>query len=137
MSRYIPEVVRQLVANRANHRCEYCLLPQNVAGFQFEIDHVISLKHGGNSDPNNLAWSCPLCNGNKGSDLGTLLDAYSNPIIRFFNPRTDVWDDHFDIIHGQILSKTPIGEATVKIFDFNRTEDIAIRQKLVAIGQFT
>lgn len=107
-----------------------------MAGFQFEIDHVISLKHSGSSNPDNLAWSCPLCNGNKSSDLGTLLDIYPKQLIRFFNPRTDVWDDHFEVFHGKILSKNSIGEATVKIFDFNWAEDIDIRQKLGAIGQF-
>jgi len=136
MSRYIPESVRLLVAARANHRCEYCLLPQKVAGFSFEIDHVISLKHGGSSATDNLAWSCPLCNGNKGSDLGTLVGSHPKQLVRFFNPRTDVWEEHFEILDGEILSKTPIGEATVRIFDFNRPEDIAIRQKLAAIGFF-
>lgn len=133
MSRYIPESVRQLVAERANHRCEYCLLPQRVAGFQFEIDHIVSLKHRGSSYPDNLAWSCPICNGNKGSDLGTLLEGQ---IVRFFNPRNDAWEEHFEIINGKILSKTPIGEATVRIFDFNRPEDIMVRQKLASVGQY-
>ncbi|MEQ1745551.1 MAG: HNH endonuclease [Saprospiraceae bacterium] len=127
MSRYIPESARQLVAERANYKCEYCLLPQHIAGFPFEIDHITSLKHGGSSSPDNLALSCPICNGNKGSDLGTFVDGQ---LIRFFNPRTDIWVDHFELYHGKILPKTPIGEATVRIFDFNHPEDIALRQKL-------
>ena len=60
MSRYIPESIRQFVAERANYQCEYCLLPQRIAGFQFEIDHIISIKHSGSSSPDNLAFSCPI-----------------------------------------------------------------------------
>ena len=135
MSRYIPEAVRQLVANRANHRCEYCLLPQRVAGFQFEIDHVISLKHGGSSDPENLAWSCPLCNGNKGSDLGTLLDVHSNQLIRFFNPRTDVWNEHFRLEDsGFIVGLTPIGRTTADVLGMNSGSRVQIRLRIAQLG---
>ncbi|MBX2889729.1 MAG: HNH endonuclease [Saprospiraceae bacterium] len=127
MSRYIPESIRQFVAERANYQCAYCLLPQHIAGFQFEIDHIVSIKHRGSSSPDNLAFSCPICNGNKGSDLGTFVE---NQLVRFFNPRKDVWSEHFELSHGKILPKTPTGEATAQIFDFNRPEDIAVRRKL-------
>ncbi|MBL7797779.1 MAG: HNH endonuclease [Saprospiraceae bacterium] len=127
MSRYIPEAIRQMVAERANNTGEYCLLPQHMAGFPFEIDHITSLKHGGGSSLDNLALSCPICNGNKGSDLGTFVEGQ---LVRFFNPRTDNWREHFELFYGKILPKTPIGEATARIFDFNRPEDIAVRQKL-------
>ncbi len=37
---------RQLVALRANFRCEYCRKPDVVANFRFHIDHVIGRQHG-------------------------------------------------------------------------------------------
>lgn len=136
MSRYIPDTLRKQVAQRANFRCEYYRLPQQVSGFSFEIDHITSLKHGGKTRFDNLAYACPICNGNKGSDLGTILAQNSKHLVRFFNPRTDDWFDHFELQNGVILAKSDIGAATIKIFDFNREQDILYRQKLSAIGLY-
>lgn len=47
MNRYIADSVRQLVAQRANYRCEYCGIHKDEAFYPFQIDHIISLKHGG------------------------------------------------------------------------------------------
>ncbi len=108
-------------------------LAQKIAGFSFEIDHIISIKHGGNSDPNNLAYCCPICNGFKGSDVGT----YANgQLVRFYNPRTDDWFAHFSLENGWIIGLYPIGEATVVIFGFNQIEDVIQRQKQASIGMY-
>ena len=133
MSWYIPEGVRRLVAERAGWRCEYCRLPHQVAGFSFEIDHIISIKHGGSTHPDNLAYSCPICNGYKGSDVGTYV---KDQLVRFFNPRTDDWFKHFEVQEGWIAGLTSIGEATVSIFRFNEIEEVMQRQKLVRLGLF-
>jgi 5-methylcytosine-specific restriction endonuclease McrA len=54
--------VRQQVSQRANHRCEYCGLP-NIFSFQpYQIDHIRAIKHGGSDDLSNLAWTCADCN---------------------------------------------------------------------------
>jgi 5-methylcytosine-specific restriction endonuclease McrA len=55
---YIPAALRRLVEERANRRCEYCLLPENVSFYTHEIDHVIPEKHGGKTDATNLALTC-------------------------------------------------------------------------------
>lgn len=73
-----PERIRRLIALRAAGRCEYCLLLQADAGFPHEIDHVISRKHGGTSEPENLALACYLCNRYKGSDIASLHPATSH-----------------------------------------------------------
>lgn len=96
MSRYISDSVRKLVFERAGNRCEYCLSYTHLSFFSFHIEHIVSIKHGGKTTLNNLALSCPICNLNKGSDLGTFL--YDpNILTRFFNPRTDIWKEHFQI----------------------------------------
>jgi hypothetical protein len=100
------------------------------------IDHIISIKHGGKTKAENLAYACPICNGNKGSDLGTILDQQSDKIVRFFNPRKDNWFEHFEVDNGFLLAKSDIGASTIKIFDFNREQDILYRQKLMAIGLY-
>ena len=136
MSRYISDPLRQFVSERAGYRCEYCHLPQRFAFFSFHIDHIISLKHAGGTSEANLALSCQLCNLNKGSDVATFLKDEQVP-IRFFNPRKDSWDDHFETeASGYLLAKTLIGEATVKILNFNHPDSIIERSALIKINVF-
>jgi 5-methylcytosine-specific restriction endonuclease McrA len=59
MSRtYIPVSLRRLVVDRAQNRCEYCLIPQELSLAKHQIDHVIAEKHGGETGSENLALSC-------------------------------------------------------------------------------
>lgn len=82
MSRYIAEQLRQEVLIRAEGICEYCLIAIEGTYFGGEIDHIISLKHGGSSLAENLALTCQPCNRNKGSDLGSVASP-SRRLIRF------------------------------------------------------
>ena len=134
MSEYISKRQRDFVAQRAQNCCEYCLMPEQFSLFTFHIDHVISLKHGGKTHLDNLAFCCGICNANKGTDLGTIL-SNAETIIRFFNPRIDHWLDHFELIEGMIHHKTIIAEATIKIFRFNEMERI-LERKLLMEGGF-
>ncbi len=131
MSRYVPEKLRLLVADRAQHRCEYCSIHEDETFFSFQIDHIISLKHGGATVAENLAWSCYTCNNGKGSDVGTVL-LPGKTFIRLFNPREDVWSEHFEMESGVIYAKSPIGEATIKILNLNEVERIIERNNLAA-----
>ncbi|MEZ4888932.1 MAG: HNH endonuclease signature motif containing protein [Chitinophagales bacterium] len=132
MSVYIPESVRQFVATRADYRCEYCRIYERYSFLAFHIEHIISQKHGGTSDNNNLAYSCPICNWNKGTDVATFLEGIHVP-VRFFNPRMDVWSNHFEVEDsGLILAKTNIGQATIKIFDLNHFDSMLERRYLLA-----
>ncbi len=136
MSRYLSNKLKELVPKRANFRCEYCRLSAELSYFPFHIEHIISLKHGGKTISINLAYACPLCNIKKGSDIATILN---NPdvLIRFFNPRIDNWHEHFIIEDtGLIVSKTSIGEATIKIFNFNHPDSIIERFEMIHFGTF-
>jgi HNH endonuclease len=130
MSRTIPDTLRQFVAERANFSCEYCRLPNIGRFISFHIEHIRSLKHGGQTVKENLAYSCPHCNYHKGSDIGTFLD--DDHLIRFFNPRKDEWGEHFEILNGVIYPKTKIAEATAKILQFNTPERIIYRRELLS-----
>lgn len=89
MSRsYISIELRRLVAQRANFRCEYCLIFARDRPSGCQIDHIISLKHGGETTPENLGYACMFCNVNKGTDLGSIIWR-TGELIRFFNPRRD------------------------------------------------
>lgn len=133
MSEYISHKDRAHVAERANFCCEYCLMPERFSLFKFHIDHIISLKHGGETQLDNLAFSCGFCNSNKGTDLGTFLTD-TEQLIRFFHPRKDSWSEHFELLEGGIYGITPIGEATVKMLQFNDIERILERKLLVEKG---
>ncbi len=135
MSRYVSPSIRLYVAERANQRCEYCLVYESDMWYTYWIDHIISVKHGGNSDVDNLAYTCSVCNQNKGTDLGTYLIG-SNRLIRLFNPRRDKWAGHFLFENGYIVPTTKIGEATEKVLDFNSSDRVVLRKALNAIGRY-
>ena len=135
MRRTIPERIRLLVASRAQNRCEYCRLHQEDMFIAFEIDHIVSLKHGGGNEYDNLAYACPHCNQHKGSDLTTFLESYDD-IVVLYNPRKHVWSEHFEAIDGEIIPLTRIGQACVKIFRFNEPDLIILRQILTQVGRY-
>lgn len=113
MSRTIPLSTKKKIADRANFRCEHCLLAEQVSFYSFHIEHIRSIKHGGTNELINLAYCCPECNYAKGSDVGTFSNDRET-LIRFFNPRKDTWEDHFELNDGIIHGKTAMGEATGK-----------------------
>jgi HNH endonuclease len=127
---YLPEQLRNLVMQRASARCEYCLVHEEDMFWRYHIDHIISQKHGGSSEDNNLAYCCSVCNQHKGSNLGTYLTG-SQRLIRLFNPRKDKWHLHFEISEGKIIAKTKIGEATIKVLNLNDIDRIILRQVLI------
>ncbi len=121
MSRYISDEVRQIVAGRANFVCEYCLIAEDDAYFKFQIEHIISLKHGGSSEPDNLAMACVFCNRFKGSDIASLKPE-TDDLIRFYDPRTMRWHEHFHLDGVIINPLADIGEATVRILQMNHED---------------
>jgi hypothetical protein len=132
---YIPVELRRLVISRADHRCEYCHIHEDDTYFGCEVDHVISEKHGGPTVTENLAYACLVCNRNKGSDLGSMLEP-GGALIRFFNPRVDTWSEHFT--HDGVLIKPlgPIGQVTERIFRFNEIERLMEREALRAVDRY-
>ena len=114
----VPLSTRRYVAQRAAYICEYCLAQDEYSFIEFEVDHIISPKHGGSNDDDNLAYACPDCNRNKGTDIASI-NWENREIIRFFNPRTDIWAERFRLITGFIEPLTIIGKATVDIFRLN------------------
>ncbi len=44
---YISTNLRRLVEERADYRCEYCLISAEVTFFSHEVDHIIAEKHEG------------------------------------------------------------------------------------------
>lgn len=133
MSGHIPAALRQRVWDRASGLCEYCLLHERDDWFAFQIDHLISRKHGGRTVFNNLALACLDCNLAKGSDLGSLT-AKAGVLIPFFNPRKDAWSSHFTLQGARIRPLTDTGEVTCRILGFNSPKRLIKRRTLVTTG---
>lgn len=118
MRRRISARVRRQVAQRAGYRCEYCLIREEDTFYGCQVEHIISLKHGGSSDSENLAYACARCNFAKGSDIATVLGA-EEELTRLYHPRRDRWEDHFRLNGAFIEPLTEIGEAKVKVLRLN------------------
>lgn len=132
---YINPDLRRLVADRASYLCEYCLIAEADRASSYQLDHIISVKHGGATTAGNLAYSCIFCNLQKGTDLGSI-NWRTGELVRFFNPRRDFWGEHFRLENAVIQPLTDIGEVTVRIFDFNNDERVVERQVLMTVGRY-
>lgn len=123
------------VRRRAGGRCEYCRLPQAAASIPFEIDHIISRKHGGRTAASNLALACFYCNSFKGSDIAGL-DPKSNKLTRLYHPRLHHWAWHFMWTGPILKGRTAIGRTTIRVLQINCEEALALRESLFAEGLF-
>lgn len=135
MNRQISEELRRLVADRADRICEYCLIHEDDTFFGCEVDHVVSLKHSGSTQTENLAYACTFCNRHKGSDVASF-SPKTGELVRFFNPRTDQWADHFRFDANRIEPITLVGEATARILKFNVSERILERETLIEMARY-
>jgi len=131
----IPLALRHLVFERARQRCEYCLIHQDVSIYSHEVDHIVALKHGGQTQADDLAVACLPCNRSKGSDL-TTFDPVSNALVPLFNPRRHTWSEHFILQDASIVGLTPIGRATVVLLKLNASTRLLHRRTLIAQGRY-
>lgn len=123
---YIPTALRNLVYERAQGRCEYCLISERVSFAKHQIDHVIAEKHGGLTLEENLALSCTICNKYKGSDIASI-DNETGEIVPLFNPRKDVWNKHFEIENRVFIGLTPNARAAIRLLQLNSSARIEER----------
>ena len=86
--------LRAHVRARAEGRCEYCHLPEEIVPHGLWIDHIIPIAKGGTNEHSNLCVSCVSCNQTKGTGTQAL-DPATQKEITLFNPRKDIWKDHF------------------------------------------
>jgi hypothetical protein len=125
--------LRSKIRQRAGLRCEYCHFPEAVAELRFQVDHVLAEKHGGQTALSNLAWACFRCNSHKGPNLAGL-DERTGKMARLFNPRQEVWEDHFRWTGPRLVGKTPVGRATVAVLCINRLDVVLLRRSLMTEG---
>jgi hypothetical protein len=126
---------RAAVSRRANDRCEYCHLPTRGQVATFPIDHVNPRSEGGSHDIENLALACPHCNSRKWIAIDAV-DAETGETVPLFNPRRDVWNEHFEweTLALKLTGRTPVGRATIDCLRINDPDMIALREILAELG---
>jgi hypothetical protein len=125
----IEPALREFVRLRAAGFCEYCRISEKFTLVEHEIDHVIAVKHGGQTNAENLALCCTVCNRFKGTDVASI-DPETGQLTPLFHPRLDAWDDHYELRNGEIVGMTARGRVTVRLLRMNRLMRIKERQLL-------
>jgi hypothetical protein len=126
------------VAQRAEHRCEYCHALEVVFNIAFEVEHIIPLSKQGADEAQNWALSCRICNLRK-SAYTDGIDPLTQQTVRLFNPRRDLWDEHFTVEQessSYLKGKTMIGRATVERLKMNSSLQLRARELWLKLGIF-
>ena len=132
---HISPSLRRLVVERAHRCCEYCLLNQDDSPDAHHIDHIVAVKHGGQTVSENLAYACAECNRFKGTDFATI-DPMTGAIVSLFNTRTQQWHEHFTLNGPRITGLTLIGQMTVELLHLNTDASLLERETLIADGRY-
>ena len=91
---------------------------------------MIAEQHGGAATADHLAFACVRCNRYKGPNLSGI-DPESGKI---FNPRSDVWDEHFAWNGASLSGQTAIGRTTIEVLQINHPEAQNQRTDLLREG---
>lgn len=131
----IPQRLRRQVTERAKGLCEYCKNQQELAIVEFEIDHIYPKALGGPTELENLALSCPSCNGRKFTKVSGI-DPMTGRRVALFNPRRQDWNQHFKWSDefSKIIGKTICGRATIEALQMNHLRIVRIRRLWHSLG---
>lgn len=128
--------LRQKVAQRAQHLCEYCKSPKAYSPSPFDTEHIFPVSLGGETRFENLAYACNGCNGHKYNRTHAR-DPIDGDLVSLFNPRSEKWQEHFvwDTKGVSVIGITPSGRATVEALKLNRVEIVNLRKLLQIVGE--
>ena len=103
---------------------------------RLEVERIIPLAKGGSDDESNLWLACPICNRHK-SDKTAALDPATGKTWPLFNPRTQVWSEHFRWSEDslRIVGLTPVGRVTVEALHLSDDPDaLEVRSYWIQAG---
>jgi len=129
--------LREAVSLRAKRCCEYCKSQDKYSPTAFTIDHVLPESLDGTSEFENLAYACFLCNRLKSNKL-RVFDAIIEKWIPLFNPRIDVWNEHFAWNEDatKIIGMSSNGRCTVRELKLNREKLVEYRNCIIPFGTY-
>ncbi len=132
---YVPAELRREVAAQARYRCGYCRTSETITGTPMEIDHYVPESRGGRTTEENLWLACSLCNRHK-AHRTTAEDPASGQTVPLFNPRHQVWEEHFTWVDSgtRIAGLTATGRATAQALALNRPVLVLARRRWVEAG---
>ena len=127
---------RNKVEERAEKLCEYCQSRLEFSSDPFSVEHIFPISKGGTDNLKNLALACQGCNGHKSTKTEDF-DTISQTTATFYNPRKDLWNEHFvwNEDFTEIIGKTAKGRVTIKVLKLNRQRVMNLRRILVLAGE--
>ncbi|NJM48836.1 MAG: HNH endonuclease [Alkalinema sp. RU_4_3] len=116
----VSAALRELVAERAQWRCEYCHSPEAISADRFTVEHLLPQSLGGSDSLINLALACRRCNERR-SNFMTGIDPETDTVSALFNPRQQKWAHHFKWTSDglKIVGTSVMGRATCARLDIN------------------
>jgi len=137
MRKKVPASLRREVIERAKGFCEYCRSDSEFSDSPFDVEHIVPISQNGKTEFANLALSCHGCNLYK-SRRTEGFDVISERLSILFNPRKDIWNEHFGWAKNYtiIVGLTPIGRVTVEVLKLNRKGLINRRKSLYVAGEY-
>ena len=125
-----------MVIARARGLCEYCGSPLAVSPDPFAAEHIIPQSLGGKTELDNLALSCYGCNNHKYNKIEGH-DPVTDEIVPLYNPRRDIWKEHFawDQDLTLMIGLTAIARATIEELQLNREGVVNLRRLLTLAGE--
>jgi len=134
MTAVIPTALYERLKSQVGPLCGYCRTSSRIIGHPLTVEHIIPVSRGGSSDEDNLWLSCRRCNEHKGAQVDAL-DPETDVRVPLFNPRQQVWHEHF-AWSGEgmlIIGLTPCGRATVVALKLNNPDIVAARALWVSV----
>jgi hypothetical protein len=99
------------------------------------VEPIVARQHLGGNAEDNLALACDRCNLFKGTNLSGI-DPESSELTRLFDPRRDIWEEHFELRVHEIVGLSRIGRTTVRLLQFNTETRVRLRAVVIAAGQW-
>ena len=132
---YIPRELRRRIAEQAGYRCGYCQTQETIVGSPMEIEHIVPEALGGATTEDNLWLACSLCNRFKSARIAAL-DPMTGDMVSLFNPRIQIWREHFawEERGALVVGQTPTGRATIVALRMNRVSLVRAREMWIKTG---
>jgi hypothetical protein len=132
MSELSWNTIKRLVYERANGCCEYCQTCDANIGQSMHVEHI---DPQGGDDLENLCLSCANCNLSK-AKATVAIDPETKAIVILFNPRTQIWIEHFEWIDDglRLRGLTPTARATIIRLKINQERVIIARKRWISGG---